>query len=156
MRPQLLLLVLVLANWSARAQSALTTVSAAPVPVVTGTDSAAAIHRLFVTKRKTRQYVVGGTAAAGITSLVVVLNQPAPPTSAGFSAGIDGRPVMATIIGVTTAAVMGLELLAPSAWSHQREEEAMNLLAAHKLPRYIKRRLEPRYFQPGVAALAQQ
>jgi hypothetical protein len=156
MRSQILLLVLMLVSWSATAQSASANASAAPLPAVAATDSATAIHRLFAAKRKTRQYIVGGTAAAGIAGVVVALNQPAPPTSAGFGAGIDGRPIMATLIGVATGALMGIELLAPSVWSRKREERAMVELATHQLPRYIKRQLKPRYFEPNVAALALQ
>ncbi|MBO2008870.1 hypothetical protein [Hymenobacter negativus] len=156
MRSQIILLVLVLCSLAAKAQDTLAVVPMASLPAGAAPDSVAAVRQLFAAKRKTRQYVVGGTALAGVTGMVVALNQPAPPHSVGFGAGIDGRPIMATLIGVATGAIVGIELFVPSIWSSKREEQAVAALAAHQLPRYVKRRLQPTYFHTAGDALTRQ
>ena len=119
--------------------------TAAPAPAA---DTVAAIHRLFAAKRKVCTFVAGGTALVSGAAAMTALNQPAPNVGGGsFGGPIDGRPIMATFIGVVGAGVVGLELLTFGGWGQRRESRTVAAFQQHQLPQRISRRLKPVYFR---------
>lgn len=120
------------------------------VAAVLQPDTVAAIHRLFVSKRNRCAYIVGGTTAATVTGMVAVSSQPERGSAAGgFSAGVDGRPIIASLIGIVGLPVIGLELLLlRDGWGRKAEQHAVEASQGHhQLPRYVRRELKPKYFQ---------
>jgi hypothetical protein len=151
MRYPLCFLALLLAFTSANAQNSLAVTQANSLTVAQAApDTAAAIHRLFASRRKTCTYVMGGTALAVGAGSLVALNQPNQGTGggSGFSAGVDGRPIIATFIGVLGVPVLGAELLFLGGWGHRNEQRAIAAFEKHQLPNNLKRKLTPAYFRP--------
>ena len=110
-------------------------------------DSVAAVHRLFAAKRKACGLVIGGTATVTGIGALSVLNGPSPARNS--FGGIDGRPIMATMIVIAALPVMGAELLFCGGWGRREEARAIAALQAHQPPRYLQRKLKPKYFLPN-------
>jgi hypothetical protein len=145
MKPFLLPVLLLAACLSATAQPNL----AAPQPR-TAADTVAAVQRLFMAKRKACNLLVGSTAVVAGAGALVALSQPAPPRSGGgFDAGIDGRPIMATLIMVGSLPIIGIELLTCGGWGRRAEQRALAAAQAHRLPSALQRKLKPAYFAPA-------
>lgn len=144
MRLLLLLALLLVARLPAAAQAnaAISQPSAAPA-----TDTVTAIHRLFLARRTRCTYVVGGTALVTSASVVTVLLQELPPNQGGVG-GTDFRPVAATFLGLVGTGIVGIELLTLSGWGRGEEARMVVAFQQHRLPRRIRLRLKPAYFQP--------
>jgi hypothetical protein len=150
MRSLLCSLALLLAVTSIKAQDSLTIPQASSLTAFQAVpDTAAAIHRLFAAKRKTCTYVMGGTALAVGAGSLTALSQPSRGTGGGggFSAGVDGRPIIATFIGVLGVPVLGAELLLLGGWGHRKEQRAIDAFEKHQLSNNLKRKLTLRYFR---------
>lgn len=148
MKPFLLSVLLLATSLSATAQTSLVASPPTTPQPRTAADTAAAIHRLFAAKRKVCTLLVSGTAVAAATGAAVALSQPDPShSSGGFGGGIDGRPIMATLIMVASLPVIGVELLTCGGWGHRAEQKALAAAQAHQLPRRLKRTLQPKYFR---------
>ena len=141
MKRLLLPALLLAAHLSASAQTSLP--AAQPR---TSADTVAAVQRLFKARRKACSWLVGGTAAAAGAGALVALAQPTPDGGPGL---IDGRPILATTFLVGSLPLIGIELLTFSGWGHRAEQKAVAAAQAHQLPRALRRKLKPAYFQPG-------
>jgi hypothetical protein len=122
------------------------TVLASPAPIP---DTAAAIHRLFAAKRKRQGYVIGATVVAAIgTAGTVVANRPADSgTSSGFGVMAPNNLDLA-MVGVVAVPVVLAEALFLGGWGYKYERQVLaTWQQQHQLPRAVKRRLVPRYFQ---------
>jgi hypothetical protein len=153
MKTLLLLAALGLASLPAttRAQALGTTPAPALAPLAAapaGPDTAAAIHRLFAAKRRRQGYVVGGTAlvAVGATG-VVAANRPADTGSGNGFGVIAPNNLDLAMVGVVAMPVVLVEALLLGGWGHKYERQVLATWQQHQLPRSVKRRLEPRYFQ---------
>jgi membrane protease YdiL (CAAX protease family) len=117
-------------------------------------DTAAAIHRLFAAKRH-RQVVIGvATAGAAIGALAAVsLSNQQPSRSGGSGYGslvsgpiFDEQAIAMVAVGVITVPVALGELLLFGGWSKKKEQRVVADWERHKLARFFKRRLKPKYF----------
>ena len=142
MRTTLLLLVLLLSGRAVFAQAAprptpLTdsVALAAPAP-----DTLAAIHRLFAAKRKKNKPFVAG--AVGVAAVGGVLLGTAPSNLDGIGQAVLG----AGLIALVSLPVLTLEALTALDYNKKSEREAVEAFQAHKVPRYLKRKLKPQYF----------
>jgi peptidoglycan/LPS O-acetylase OafA/YrhL len=120
---------------------------ASPAPAAP--DTAAAIHRLFAAKRKRQGYVVGATVVAAVgTAGVVAANRPTDlGTSSGFGV-IAPNNLDLAMVGIVAVPVVLAEALFLGGWGHKYERQVLaTWQQQHQLPRAVKRRLAPRYFQ---------
>jgi len=119
---------------------------AAPVPEVTtlqaplATDTVAALHNLFKDKRRLRSRVVLGTLAVAVAGFGLV---------SATAGGRNGFVVLGDLAALTLLGVpgVGIELLYYGQYSRRNERFAIEDFQAHKLPRRVRQRLEPEYFQ---------
>jgi hypothetical protein len=139
MKPLLLIAGLLLAAGPATAQAApVSTLAALPAAAP---DTVAALHRLFVAKRKKLLPIVAGTVAADAVVLGVVS---ATTPNGGF---IDERVVGQVLTVVVGGAVVLAEVLFYQQYSPKKEQRAIAAFEAHRLPRHLKRQLKGRYFE---------
>ena len=117
------------------------TSSLAAAPAVP--DTVAAIHRLFAAKRKRGTLVVAGTAAAILTGASLVASQ---SPDALFSQA-DRVKMAGLFVVLPGILIIAVELIFTSDFSRQSEAQVVEEFRTHKLPRYLKRRLKPKYFQ---------
>jgi hypothetical protein len=155
MKCLLLLLVLLLAVKSAVAQNALAVPHPDSLPTAQAApDTAAAIHWLFAAKRR-RQVTVGVAtmgAAVGVLAIVSLSTQQSG-RSGGSGYGsllsgpiIDEQALAALAVGVITVPVMLGELVLFGGWSKKKEKRVIEDWEQHRLARFFKRRLKPKYF----------
>ncbi|MGI4735841.1 MAG: hypothetical protein ACRYG7_11760 [Janthinobacterium lividum] len=104
-------------------------------------DTAAAIHRLFMARRKARTRILlltgGSLLLVGLVSTY---------TTAGQGTDVTTLDAYLVALGVTA---LGIELIACSGYSHRNERFVLHDLQVHKLSRSIKRDLAPKYFLPA-------
>ena len=107
----------------------------APAP-----DTAAALHRLFAAKRQVnKSFLVG---ALGITVAGGAVIRTARSDFSGISQSATG-----ILIELTGLVAVTMELFRPLDYREKKEQRAMADFRAHKLPRYLKRKLKPKYFR---------
>lgn len=102
-----------------------------------GPDTVAAIHRLFAARRKRSEPFILGAAGVVLTGGVMMgtARSDLRQSVGGFSTGLIGLIIMTH--GLATA----LD------YNKKSEQQAVEDFQAHKVPRYLKRRLKPKYFQ---------
>jgi hypothetical protein len=118
------------------------------------TDTAAAIHRLFVAKRHVFRYVALGTIAAAGTAMLIVASVPDTESrSAGggygfnFSAPMDSKGLAILGIGISSVPVLLVETLCCAGWSRKKERRTLEAWQQHQLSAFYHRKLKPKYFQ---------
>lgn len=111
--------------------------------LVASTDTAAAIHRLFVARRHVRTAVVLGTGGGFL--LAAALGNIFGKENYGSYGGDEVRIFNLTLLAIP---VMGAELLVFGEYSRRHERLATEYWRAHRLSPTIKRNLKPQYFQP--------
>lgn len=153
MKCLLLLLVLLLAVKSAVAQNILVVPQPDSLPTTQAAPDTAAIHRLFAAKRR-RQVTVGVATmgvAIGALTIVSASNQQTSKNR-GSGTGLLSGPIFdeqtfaALAVGAITVPVMLGELVLFGGWSKKKEQRVIEDLEQHRLARYFKRRLKPKYF----------
>jgi hypothetical protein len=146
MRHYLLLVVLLVTSQLAYAQatapatrldSLLALPVAATVPPI-GTDTVAALHRLFAARREERNVLVAGTILT--LGLYAVINQQA----AGPSITRDINSLVSLLI---ISPLVLLEYVHGARYSHKKEQQAIAALAAHQLPNSVKAQLQVKFFR---------
>ena len=140
MRYLFLFVALLLATNPAVAQGSLTTAQLDTlVATQAAPDTAAAIHRLFVAKRRVIRYAASGTLLAAVAAIIVVTN-----AEAGF---IDTRGVAASGIGLIGGAALLGETLSYIDWSRKKERLALEAWQQHRLSAFYHRKLKAKYFR---------
>jgi len=137
-------LVLGLGGASALAAAAQTSPLASPPDSLAArSDTAAALHRLFVAKRHIRTAVVLGTGGGFLLAGAVgnIFGQ----ENYGSYGGDEVRIFNLAVLAVP---VLGAELLVFGEYSRRHERLATEDLRAHRLSPHLKRILAPKYFQP--------
>ncbi|MGI4866630.1 MAG: hypothetical protein ACRYFZ_22100 [Janthinobacterium lividum] len=101
-------------------------------------DTVAAIHRLFVAKRRQRNLIAGGIVVAALVGVA------ASPTGAHelFSTGDYAK-----LYGLAAAAAVGVDFAFSSEFSQRNEQYALEDFRAHQLSKHLRRKLRPRYFR---------
>ncbi|MGI4883803.1 MAG: hypothetical protein ACRYFR_02460 [Janthinobacterium lividum] len=115
-------------------------------------DTVAALHRLFVARRRQRTYVAGGTALATVGGMAVIGSLPASSGSSGYGsigtgAGFDGAAAGTFLTGVVGALALGGVLIYYVQYSEKNERRAVADFEAHRLPQGLKRELKPKFFR---------
>ena len=114
-------------------------------------DTVTALHRLFAAKRRRQGYIVGGTAGAavGAAGLVVAGRPTEPSSSNGGGLGVIApNNLDLAMVGIVAVPVVLAEALLLGGWGHKYEQRVIaTWQQQHQLPRAVKRRLKPRYFQ---------
>ena len=100
-------------------------------------DTVAAIHRLFAARRERSVPFILGAASVVLTGGVMMgtARSDLRQSVGGFSTGLIGLIIMT--YGLATA----LD------YNKKSEQQAVEDFQMHKVPRYLKRRLKPKYFQ---------
>jgi hypothetical protein len=154
MKNLLLLIVLLLVSIPSAAQDSTAAHPDSLPTAQTAPDTAAAIHRLFAAKRR-RQVTVGvATVGAAVGALAIVsLSTQQSGRSGGSGYGsllsgpiIDEQALAALAVGVITVPVMLGELVLFGGWSKKKEKRVLEDWEQHRLARFFKRRLKPKYF----------
>jgi ATP/ADP translocase len=137
MKYLLLLLLLLLAAKSVVAQNILVAPWPDSLPTAhAATDTAAAIHRLFAAKRKTRTVVVVATLVGG-----------AVITTAGFMDPTPYADAAAAVFGVEILAATITELLFYRRYSRAHEQKIIAKYQAHQPPKWLARKLHDSHFR---------
>ena len=104
-------------------------------------DTVAAIHRLFVAKRKKNSRFFAGTL--GVTAIGGVVTGTAPSSWDGLGQAVLG----VAIIALVSLPALTVEAITALDYNKKSERQAVEDFQAHKVPRYLKRKLKPKYFQ---------
>jgi hypothetical protein len=103
-------------------------------------DTVAAIHRLFAAKRtRTLRFAIGTVSVAAISGVLI------GTASSGWD-GLDQVLLGATLITLGLPVVV-VEAVMAADYNKKSERRTVEEFQAHKLPRYMKRKLKPKYFQ---------
>jgi hypothetical protein len=103
-------------------------------------DTVAAIHRLFAAKRtRTLRFAIGTVGVAAIGGVLI------GAASSGWD-GLDQVLLGATLITLGLPVVV-VEAVMAADYNKKSERRTVEEFQAHKLPRYLKRKLKPKYFQ---------
>jgi hypothetical protein len=103
-------------------------------------DTVAAIHRLFAAKRtRTLRFAIGTLGFAAISGVLIGTASP------GWD-GLGQVALGATLITLGLPAVV-VEAVTAAGYNKKSERRTVGEFQAHKLPRYMKRKLKPKYFQ---------
>jgi hypothetical protein len=100
-------------------------------------DTLAAIHRLFVHKRRLRLAVLGATIGYGTAASLDGIHS-SDPVGVGLT--------YIFIVPVFAGTTLGI-LLGTTQYSHRKEARAVQAFEAHQLSRRIRERLKPKYFR---------
>jgi len=151
MKMLLLLAALGLASLTATTQAQVLAPPLAPAPLALAVpDTAAALHRLFVAKRRLQGYVVGGTAVVAVGTFIgLASSRPEPgPSNPNFAVYSGGNAPDLVVNAILTLPTILVAAVAFGGWGHRQEQRALtNWQQQHQLPRQIRRKLRPRYFQ---------
>jgi hypothetical protein len=104
-------------------------------------DTVAAIHRLFAAKRKRTLHFAIGTV--GIAAIGGILIGTAPSGWDGLGQAVLG----ATLVALVALPAVVAEAVTAASYNKKSERRTVEEFHAHKLPRYLKRKLKPKYFQ---------
>jgi hypothetical protein len=103
-------------------------------------DTVAAIHRLFAAKRtRTLRFAIGTVSVAAIGGVLI------GAASSGWD-GLGQVALGATLITLVLPVVV-VEAVTAADYNKKSERRTVEEFHAHKLPRYLKRKLKPKYFQ---------
>ncbi|MGI4820546.1 MAG: hypothetical protein ACRYFV_04955 [Janthinobacterium lividum] len=103
-------------------------------------DTVAAIHRLFAAKRtRTLRFAIGTVSVAAIGGVLI------GTASSGWD-GLGQVLLGATLITLGLPVVV-VEAVMAADYNKKSERRTVEEFQAHKLPRYLKRKLKPKYFQ---------
>ncbi|MVN75163.1 hypothetical protein GO988_02360 [Hymenobacter sp. HMF4947] len=142
MRATLLLLILLLSGSSVFAQATPHPTPADSVALVApAPDTVAAIHRLFAAKRKRNSHFFVGTVGVIAVGGVVI------GTASSSWDGLAQAALGAVIIAFVGLPALTAETITALNYNKKSERQAVEDFQAHKVPRYLKRRLKPAYFQ---------
>jgi peptidoglycan/LPS O-acetylase OafA/YrhL len=109
-------------------------------------DTVAAIHRLFAAKRKrTLHFAIGTVGVAGIGVVLI------GTASSGWD-GLGQAVLGATLVALVALPAVVAEAVTAADYNKKSERRTVEEFHAHKLPRYLKRKLKPKYFQEPQAA----
>jgi hypothetical protein len=110
-------------------------------------DTVAAVHRLFAAKRtRTLHFAIG---TVGVAAIGGVLIGTAPSGWDGLGQAVLG----ATLVALVALPAVVAEAVTAAGYNKKSEWRTVEEFHAHKLPRYLKRKLKPKYFQePQPAA----
>ncbi|QKG57034.1 hypothetical protein GKZ68_10580 [Hymenobacter sp. BRD128] len=100
-------------------------------------DTMAAIHRLFVHKRRLCLVVLGANLGLGTASYLDGIHSN-DPVGVGLTYILVAPIFAATTLGI---------LLGSAQYSHRREVRVLRAFEVHQLPQRIKAQLKPRYFR---------
>ena len=110
-------------------------------PLAAAPDTVAAIHRLFLAKRKRRIVVVAATVVVGAVGSGVLIGT-ASTYNITFQAVFGLSLIPATAIAGIT------ELVCYNQYSRRQERQVIADYQNHMLPKLVRQKLKARYFQP--------
>ncbi|WP_223650388.1 hypothetical protein [Hymenobacter psoromatis] len=121
-------------------------------------DTVAALHRLFVAKRRTRTYVLAGTVIAVVMVAIVVASQPEKHGGSGGGFALSNGPIFSSadqagfVVGFLGVPLLTTELLVYGNFSRRNEAQALVDFRAHQLSKHIKRKLKAKHFCQNLTA----
>ena len=120
---------------------------AAPSPGPAAPDTGAAIHRLFVAKRRRQNYVAGATTLAVVGTMVaLVSSRPAQPAGKNGAATTGVSDLGLAFAACVTVPLIPIAAIGFGGWGPKYERQVLAEWQQHRLPRRIRRALKAKYF----------